>query len=57
MGIEHYFEDVFVSEEIGREKDRKFFEIILKRIGVEPNECVMIGDREDADVLPAKRRV
>lgn len=55
MRIENYFEDVFVSEEIGREKDEKFFAIVLKKINAEPHECVMIGDREDADILPAKK--
>ncbi len=54
LGIEHYFQDVFVSEEIGEEKSPGFFRKVLKRISAKPHECVMVGDREDKDILPAK---
>ncbi len=54
LGIEHYFEDVFVSEEMGEEKSPSFFRKVLKRIGAKPEECIMIGDRENSDIIPAK---
>jgi len=49
-----YFEDVFVSEEVGSEKGPAFYRKVLKAIGAKPAECVMVGDREDVDIWPAK---
>ena len=54
LRIAHYFHDVFVSEEIGREKDVLFFRKVLKEIHAKPEDCIMIGDRETADIIPAK---
>jgi len=54
MGIELYFDDVFVSEEVGKEKSKLFFKRVLKQLKANPKECIMVGDREDADILPAK---
>jgi FMN phosphatase YigB (HAD superfamily) len=34
--------------------DLRFFESIVKRSGVDPRECIMVGDRIDKDVIPAK---
>lgn len=50
-----YFDDVFVSEEVGREKDELFYRRILKKLNAVPEECIMVGDREDNDISPAKR--
>lgn len=55
LGIALYFESVFVSEDIGRQKDEQFFREVLGRLGSEPANCVMVGDREDADIAPAKK--
>ncbi len=49
-----YFEDVFVSEEFGEEKNQPFFKKALKRISCKPEDALMVGDREDADIAPAK---
>jgi len=49
-----YFEDVFVSGEIGEEKGPSFFKKILKALDARPQDCIMIGDREEADIAPAK---
>ena len=54
LGIALYFEDVFVSEEMGEEKGTSFFKKILKKLAARPEECLMIGDRENSDILPAK---
>ena len=54
LGIALYFEDVFVSEEIGKEKSKEFFDKVLSNLKIKPNECVMIGDKEDKDIVPAK---
>lgn len=34
--------------------DLRFYESIVKRSGLDPKECVMVGDRIDKDVIPAK---
>ncbi len=55
MGIHLFFEDVFVSGEIGEEKSPNFFKKVLSEIKAHPSECIMVGDREDSDILPAKK--
>jgi putative hydrolase of the HAD superfamily len=55
LGIALYFEDVFVSDEVGEEKSVIFFKDVLKKLKAIPEECVMIGDREDSDIIPAKK--
>jgi putative hydrolase of the HAD superfamily len=55
LGIALYFDGVFVSEDIGRTKDELFFKEVLERLGSEASDCVMVGDREDADIIPAKK--
>ncbi len=49
-----FFDDVFVSEELGVQKGKVFYGKILKALGSKPHECVMVGDREDLDIVPAK---
>ncbi|MFO8034506.1 MAG: HAD family hydrolase [Candidatus Bipolaricaulota bacterium] len=45
----------YVSEDLGVAKpDLLFFQIILDKLGVPAESAVMVGDRVDADVLPAK---
>ncbi len=34
--------------------DIRFYDQILKASGVEPQQCLMVGDRIDKDVIPAK---
>jgi HAD superfamily hydrolase (TIGR01549 family) len=54
-GAPEYFHFQLVSEEMGVTKpDPVFFEIILDSLGVEPKEAVMVGDRLDLDIFPAK---
>jgi len=54
LRIALYFEDVFVSGELGEEKGPSFFKKILKALDTRPRDCVMIGDREEADIASAK---
>ena len=53
--INKYFEKIFISEEIGSKKpDKDFFEIILKEIGINnKNEVLMVGDTLTSDILGA----
>ncbi len=55
MGIHLFFEDVFVSEELGEEKGPGFFRKVLQKIKAHPSECIMVGDRLDGDISPAKK--
>jgi FMN phosphatase YigB (HAD superfamily) len=54
-GIEEFFEIWGVSEDIGLEKpDPRLFAHVLYTAGVSPTHSVMLGDRLDYDVIPAK---
>jgi len=55
LRIALYFDGVFVSEELGRKKSLPFFRTVLRRLKAKPEECLMVGDREDADIIPAKK--
>ncbi len=56
QGILKYINLVVASAEQGVAKpDRRIFEIALERSNCEPANSVMIGDRIDNDIVPAKR--
>jgi putative hydrolase of the HAD superfamily len=55
LGLQHFFHAVVISEEVQRQKpDVEMFRIAAKRIGVKPQEAVMVGDRLDKDIQGAK---
>lgn len=55
-GILQYIGLVVASAEEGVAKpDPRIFEIALSRSGCLPEECIMIGDRIDNDILPANQ--
>ncbi len=50
-----YFDLLGISEEMGlRKPDPEFFRWLLEKSGADPGDCVMIGDRIDNDIVPAK---
>lgn len=54
-GVLKYIDLVIASAEEGVSKpDKRIFEIALERAGCKPDEAVMIGDRIDNDIVPAK---
>ncbi len=56
FGILKYFELVIASEEVGISKPNKEILIItISKVNCIPQECVMIGDRLDNDIIPAKQ--
>ncbi len=55
LGVYIFFEDVFISETMGMEKNPLFFKRALKKIGAKPEECVMIGDKPSIDIIPPKK--
>ena len=55
-GIGKYFDVVVASAEAECAKpDLKIFNLSLEQAGCKPNEAVMIGDRLDNDIVPAKQ--
>lgn len=56
LGVLRWFRHREVSGTIGVKKpDERFFRTILDHAGFPPSEAIMIGDRLDNDVIPAKR--
>lgn len=54
-GIGMYFDVIVSSAEVGCAKpDPEIFRIALEQAGCAPEEAIMIGDRPDNDILPAK---
>ncbi len=52
LGIHHLFDVVATSEEVGYDKPQKeIFLFATEKLGLSPEECVMVGDRLDTDVL------
>lgn len=55
LGINQFFNAVLVSDEVGwRKPSRKIFEEALKRLGVEAEEAVCVGDSPLEDIKGAK---
>ena len=54
-GILHYFEDTYISMDIGYDKpDIRFYQAALRRCGLMPHEVLMIGDSMTTDVIGAR---
>ncbi len=55
LGLNNIFDIVVTSEEVGFEKpDVRIFERAIKKMGLKPEECIMVGDKTDIDVEGAK---
>jgi HAD superfamily hydrolase (TIGR01662 family) len=55
-GLARFFDVIVCSAEAGVEKpDLRMFEMALQRAGCAPQSAVMVGDRLDNDIAPAKR--
>ena len=55
LGVSLFFEEVFISETMGMEKNTRFFRKALLQIGAKPEECVMVGDKPSIDTIPPKK--
>jgi len=54
-GLLKYFTFCEMSGETPYSKpDLRFFLYISNKIGIPPEQCVMVGDRQDNDIVPAK---
>lgn len=53
-GIAHFFKTVFTADTIGFKKPHlNFYNHVINELNIHSNECIMIGDTLDADVLGA----
>ena len=56
LGIVDFFDEVVTSEEFGLGKPNvEFFEYGIKKMGLNPDEAVYVGDRIDRDIIPANK--
>lgn len=56
MGLAPYLDRIISSAEEGLAKpDPAIFRLALERAGCRPEQAVMIGDRLDNDIVPAKQ--
>jgi putative hydrolase of the HAD superfamily len=55
-GLLEYFDAVFGSDDVDLKKpDIEFYRYALRETGCVPGEAVMVGDRLDNDIVPAKK--
>ena len=53
--LEGYFRHIIISDIVGYHKpDPKIFQHAVELAGAKPDQCLMVGDRIDNDVRPAK---
>lgn len=56
LGVQHFFDVVITSEEVGVEKpDSRIFEAALEALNCRSEECLMIGDRLTKDIAGANK--
>lgn len=54
LGVTPYIDWIVTSEEAGCEKpERRFFELCLAKSGVQPQECLFVGDSLEGDIKGA----
>ena len=55
-GLLHFFEDTYISMDIGYDKpDVRFYEEALRRCGLKPDEVLMVGDSMTTDIIGAQK--
>ena len=55
LGWEHYFDRIFLSCDVRALKsDRFFYPTILQELRRTPEECLVVGDSIQSDIIPAK---
>ena len=54
IGLTRYFDGIFISSEVGYKKpSREFYDTLLSTYGLNPKECLMVGNDESADIQGA----
>ncbi len=56
VNIQHYFKSLLISGEQGfRKPDARIFKLACERLETQPENCLMVGDKLDADIEGAKQ--
>ncbi len=56
FGLRELFDNIFFSYELGLIKTNKlFFQTILKQLNLTPEECILVGDSIQSDIIPGRR--
>lgn len=54
VGLTSYFDGIFISSEVGFKKpSQEFYDTLLSTYGLNPKECLMVGNDESADIQGA----
>ena len=54
FGLEERFQAFFISDEVGwRKPGDEFFNLVLKKTGYSPQQCLYVGDDPEADLYGA----
>ena len=54
-GLKPFFEHIIISEEVGTQKpDKAIFELAMNRAATHADECIMIGDNYNTDIVGAQ---
>ncbi len=55
LGIRHYFDLIITSNDTRKNKPHNsMWKLALKKMKLNPKECIMIGDKPELDLKPAK---
>lgn len=55
IGYDKYFKRVFGADKVGAKPFKKGIENVLKLIETKPEECIMIGDSKNKEILSASK--
>lgn len=54
VGLTSYFDGIFISSEVGFKKpSQEFYDTLISTYGLNPKECLMVGNDESADIQGA----
>jgi len=55
MQLDDFFDIVITAADVRKTKDKKIpFKVALNKLGIKPQEALMVGDRISRDIAPAK---
>jgi len=55
LGLDSYFDTVVTLDDTGKKKpDPAPFRVVLQKLNVRPEECIMVGDWAERDIVGAK---
>ncbi len=56
LALSQYFSSIVISEAVGlRKPDSAIFELATQQLRVKPEQCIFVGDNEQADILGAQK--